>query len=97
MEISPEEPLASDMFLDTWSYRGGDPAHIGSEPYGVNVAYADGHAAWVTLGAQELRRLDYYAYTPSISLARLDGLTYEYFKAIKTQHFHDLDQNYPAP
>ena len=92
--MDEREAMVSDLFMDIWGDRG-DPSHVQLAPYGVNIAYGDGHAAWGPLGEKELSRLNFYSYGQSI--ARTDQFVYMYFRALSSRNFDEVNKYYPAP
>jgi len=85
MEANADEPLVADLFIDIRQERG-DAPHL--DPFGVNAAFADGHAAWVELGEKERSRC---AATAGLTIGALDIFTYLYFRALGTGKFNELD------
>ena len=80
----------ADVFNLAWT---DEMAH--TDPFGLNVAYADGHARWVRLGDRELARCEYASINSM--LRRRDLFTYMYFKALTTRDFSPLEAaGFPA-
>ena len=92
LDMNAEEALVADVFLDAWWERGPQP-HV--DPFGVNVAFADGHATWVELGDKELARC---AVPTGMATAYRDLFTYFYFRALGSGKFKELDTGgFPVP
>jgi len=54
LEMSPNEAIVSDMFLDWFgNWRGAEPH---SSPFGLNVGFSDGHGEFMNLGDDEQLR-----------------------------------------
>jgi len=92
MQVNSESILLTDFLFDAQGARGEAPH---ADPFGVNAAYADGHAAWLELGEKEASRC---AAQVGRSVAENDIFTYLYFRAMETGNFKNLGPaGFPAP
>jgi len=92
---SLEYPVAmsSDIFLTTYGAWGPDTwAH--KNPYGVNIAYSDGHAAYVDVGYTEFLRSDYVS---NMTLIERDDFSFLFFKALDRGDFSQVQAAFPLP
>ena len=85
LQPDAEEALVADMFLD--KHERGDPGHL-LPIYGLNVAFADGHAEFLSLGPNELGRADNVIGT---IYEVQDRFVWLYFQALGTRNFQPLD------
>ena len=92
MEGTADEVLVADLFMDIGDAaqaigRRGDPAHF--DPYGLNLAFGDGHAEWKELGENENARSDRVSY--GTSTEERDLYSYLSFRALGSGDFTELD------
>ena len=92
MEMDAEQAMFCDLILDPSGSRG-DPAHVVLEPYGLNVGFGDGHAAWKILGDKELSRLTKYSH--GYAWATKDRFCYHYFRALSDGKFDTVANLFP--
>jgi len=96
--------ITPDDILELWHLPAGDASEalfadvfnlcfytelVHTNPFGVNVSFADGHARWMHLGEKERSRCERQAMDNSI--AGKDVFTWMYFKALSTRDFTPLD------
>jgi prepilin-type N-terminal cleavage/methylation domain-containing protein len=93
LEPSADEPIVADIFCDdVGRHMRGDPPH--TNPYGLNVAFTDGHSTWIELSEGELARSVMVQSTQSI--ARQDGYVYSYFIGLGTGDFKNVQIAFPV-
>jgi len=82
----PRFGLSVDIFSYAWP-------HV--NPYGLNLAFADGHAEFMDVGFEEYRRAVHYM-SADTTLIR-DPFTFEFWKALDKRDFSELQDNWPLP
>jgi len=89
-----EYPIAvsSDIFIPDYGGWGFDSwPHL--NPYGVSVAYSDGHAEFIDVGHTEYLRAGSLPY----SLIHYDDFAFLFFKALDQRDFSTLAEAFPLP
>jgi len=86
-----EQPIAmsSDIFINRWQLVPDSWAHL--NPYGVNVAFSDGHAEFVNVGYRE------YLRAHSSSFINTDGFTFLFWKALDGGDWSRMDLEFSLP
>jgi prepilin-type N-terminal cleavage/methylation domain-containing protein/prepilin-type processing-associated H-X9-DG protein len=87
--------LVTDIF-QTWDYSGPCWPHIAD--YGVNLAFADGHAEYFVMGLTEFERLEYWRRStqrPSGFSGYSDYYTVKFFEAMDLGSLRPLQDLFP--
>ncbi len=86
-QIRGQLAMSADMFVDAWPVPEAMDVWPHLDPYLINVAYADGHAATVHVG------LDIYQHSVDLPwVARIrDRFAYLFFKGLDNEDFSELE------
>jgi prepilin-type N-terminal cleavage/methylation domain-containing protein len=94
MEPDAQQAVMTDLFMDSYTERG-DAGHSNLEPWGVNLAFGDGHAVWMPLGPDELGRTTKYSH--GYPWPTQDHFAYLFYRALNDGKFDEVKKLFPYP